>query len=178
MPGTSGFDLYRQSTRCVSRFGGGRGTSLRPCAFPVSSYLCRLADVKNRAVRDAIAAGDRTHSSPSRSRRRIASRFWCSVNFGLRPRLTRPAFVRSRARADQYNYDLFGVVKENAVPTLNPQRLIMAEYECVFEMIYQVLRAVGRTASGFISHVMHSSAALQRLSSATMSCPLPPSPKR
>ena len=33
---------------------------------------------------------------PSRSRRRIASRFWCSVSFGLRPSLTPRALARSR----------------------------------------------------------------------------------
>jgi hypothetical protein len=49
----------------------------------------------------------------------------------------------------------------------NHQRSIMAEYECVFEMIYRVLRAVGRNCTGFFyTSLMHSSAALQRLSSA------------
>jgi hypothetical protein len=33
--------------------------------------------------------------SPSTSRRRIASRFWCRVSFGLRPSLTPRAFVLS-----------------------------------------------------------------------------------
>src|SRR5690348_2633357 len=43
------------------------------------------------------------------SRRRIASRFWCSVNFGLRPSLTPRALARAAltgARADQISLEL------------------------------------------------------------------------
>src|SRR5580693_9168194 len=42
------------------------------------------------------AALSAASGSPSRSRRRIASRFWCSVNFGLRPSLTPRGLARSR----------------------------------------------------------------------------------
>jgi hypothetical protein len=42
-----------------------------------------------------LRASSRT-GSPLRSPRRIASRFWCSVNFGFRPSLAPRALARSR----------------------------------------------------------------------------------
>jgi hypothetical protein len=62
-------------------------------------------------------AGDRTHGSPSLVT--AAHRFALLVFGQFRLPPDSRAFVRSRARADQYNYDLFGVVKESAVPTFD-----------------------------------------------------------
>jgi hypothetical protein len=47
-------------------------------------------------VGDVVAADDLAHWLASWSRRQIASRFWCSVSFGLRPSLTPRALARSR----------------------------------------------------------------------------------
>jgi hypothetical protein len=70
-------------------------------------------------VRDDIAAGDRTHGSPSLVT--AAQRFALLVfgQFRVAAEIDSRAFVRSRARADQYNYDSFGVVKESAIPTFD-----------------------------------------------------------
>ena len=54
----------------------------------------RVAGCEIALVRRELRAISRT-GSPPRSRRQIASRFWCSVNFGLRPSLT-PAFACAR----------------------------------------------------------------------------------
>jgi hypothetical protein len=72
-----------------------------------------------RVARCEIALGETLSCRQSRAlarrrglRRQIASRFWCSVNLGLRPSSTL-AF----ARPDQYNYDFCGVVEEKTHPT-------------------------------------------------------------
>ncbi len=45
---------------------------------------------------DVVAAGNLAQRVPVAVAALDASRFWCSVNFGLRPSLTPRAFARSR----------------------------------------------------------------------------------
>ena len=73
------------------------GDELPPSAFLVSSDLSGLPDMKTVLCETVTAAGNRAHGSPSRSRWRIASRFWCSVSVGLRLSLAL-APVRARPR--------------------------------------------------------------------------------
>jgi hypothetical protein len=85
-----------------------------------------------------MATGNCARGPPSRSRRRIAARFWRSINFGLRADLDGHVCPRPRAWADQCSYALFDVVEEKLDPTSVLFQTILngslwREYECEFE---------------------------------------------